>query len=377
MSVLVLRSSVVAEVGGGDEVPSFAETPFAGFWKTISNNVPDDIDPDPGNTSGYAGTIGFDGMTDAWGGGWILPDLGTFGTYGVGPNGGHSDYFGNPVIAFDLETGLWRLERAPYASPSWPDADGWWPDESPGASHTYQQIMGIPEENAIFVASRQTLDSPSQQIVAPAIFHFATGEWSKMATYGGSGNPTMSEGCGAYDSQRNIIWLRGGDTSAAFASFDYNDGATGSWTQHGDQSSESWTMMCRDPVLDILIMIRVANFDALYGIDCNSPNTLRTQLTESGRPSIDPRVGIVYSPRRAAFIIWSDGENVYELKKGAGDWDDATWTYTLLTDGANSVAPAANSTGVLSKLQHIAYGTREFLITCQQTGGATYAFEIP
>lgn len=371
------RPILILRVSQASSVPSWAETPFAGKWKTISSNTLADVNPDPTGVAAYNGTTGFTSLTDAWAGGWILPGVGTYGTYGVGPNAGHVDYYGNGVYAFDLGTGLWRQDRAPYATPSWPDADGWWPDESPGAMHTYQQVMGLPEINSIFVAGRQTLDSPSEWIEAPAIYSFDTQTWRKMAAYGGTGSPTASEGFGVYDSTRHIAWLRGGQTGAAFASFDYNSGATGAWTQYGDQSSESWTMACRDPVLDIIVMVREATSPVLYGIDCTDPDTLRTTLTESGRPTLDHSMGIVYSTKRSAFVVWSDGESAYEVKKGVGTWDVATWTWTDLTDAANTVTPARNGNGVYSKLQRIAYGVREFLIHCQQTDGAVYAFEIP
>lgn len=364
--------------GGGGDVPAWAETPFAGFWDTISLNTMADVDPNPGGGAAYEGSTGFTSLTDAWAGGWILPGVGDFGTYGVGPNGGHADYHGNAVIAFDLATQLWSRHTDPYATPSWPDADGWWPNESPAVVHTYQQVMGIPELNAIFLPSRQTLDSPSQWISAPAMYDFDTGQWTKMATYGGSGNPTMSEGWGAYDSTRNIVWLRGGDTGAAFASFDYTDGATGSWDQHGFQDTESGTMAAYDPINDFIAVLRVAGGNALHGIDPDDPDTFHIELTESGRPSLNRAMGIVYSTKRAAFIVWNDGESVYELKKGSGSWQSATWTYTLLTHASNTLAPARNPTGgVYSKLQRIAYDDREFLIHAQQTDGPVYAFEIP
>lgn len=375
MSLLFTRRSVTPSgAAGGGGVPDFASPSFAGFWKTIGNNVPDDVDPDPGRTSNYAGASGFAAMCDAWGGGWILPSLGTYGTYGLGPVGGHTDYYGNPVIGFDLATELWSLHRSPYANPTWPDADGWWPDESPGATHTYQQICGIPESNKIFIAARQTDFSPSNWNSSPAIFTFGADTWFKGSDYGGSGVPTMSEGCAAYDASRTCVWLRGGDTGAAFARYNY---VSDVWTQFSDQSSESRTMMCCDPVLDILIMVRTATSQLLYGIDCTTPNTLRTTLTESGRPSLSPSMGVVYSPRRAAFIVWADGEDVYEVKKGSGTWSVATWTWTLLTNGANTVAPSRNAQGTYSKLQLIAYGLREFVMCCNNTNEPVYVFEVP
>lgn len=354
-------------------VPAWAATPFEGFWKTISNNTLDDIDPDPSGSQGYTGTVGWAALTDSWAGAFIIPGYGDSGVLGCF-NGGHVDNYWNGLVTFDLATGLWSIFKDTYASASGGTAtNGIWPDGSPAVVHTYQGIAGLPWANKFIVAYRQITDLPSLTD-SPSIFDFDTSTWDNRGEYPGSGFVTFDSSMMAVDINRQGVWMRGGITGAAFAFYDIG---ADDWTQYADQNSEDDSSMCHDPDLDILVMVQIVGGQLLQGISCSSPNTARVSLTQSGRPSLPEAPGVVYSQLRQAFIVWGTGENIYEVKKGSGTWDVATWTWTNLVDGANTVSPTANSTGCYSKLQIITYGTREFIVHCQQTNGPVYSFEIP
>lgn len=357
----------------GPALPSWATTPFPGFWKTISNNTLNNIDPDPSSSQGYSGTVGWEALCDSWAGAFIIPNYGASGVYGTF-NGGHVDNYWNGVVAFDLATGLWSIFKNTYASATGGNAtNGIWPDGTPATVHTYQALQGLPWANKFIVGYRQVNNLPSLTD-SPSIFNFDTSTWSNRGSYTGSGFVTFDSSMMAVDINREGVWMRGGITGAAFAFYDTEADV---WTQYADQSSEDDSSMCHDPNLDILIIVAEAGGSELYGISCTSPNTLRTNLAESGRPSLPEAPGVVYSTKRQAFIVWGTGENIYELKKGSGSPLSATWTWTNLVDGANTVQTTANAQGCYSKLQRIAYGSREFIVMCQRTSGAVYAFEIP
>lgn len=367
------------------EIPSWATTPFEGFWDTIGNNVPDDVDPDPTGAAAYAGTTGFASITDNWNGAAFIVGYGVSGTLAIW-GGGHNNYYGNEIPAIDLSTQDWALLTQPYPSTSFPISGGWWPahtghpDGSPSVAHTYGFMHPYPPTNSFICLVRQAVNTGAS-LSAPAIFDFDTLKWRKGATYAGTGDPTEDDGGAAYDSIRKIVWTRGGQTGAAFASFDplvdNGDGTWGEWTQYADQGSESGTMLCHDPNLDILIMIRGVDSQSLYGINCSTPNTARTTLTQSNRPTLATRVGVVYSRKRKAFIVWDSGENIWELKKGVGSWSAATWTWTNIVHASNTVSPTANINGTYTKMQIAPYGDREIVMVTNETAGPTYVFEVP
>ena len=239
--------------------------------------------------------------------------------------------------------------------------------------HTYQALAGLPWANKFIVGYRQITDLPTLT-ASPSIFDFNSSTWDNRDEYPGTGFITFDSSMMAVDINRQGVWMRGGITGAAFAFYDTEGDA---WTQYADQGSEDDSSMCHDPNLDVLVMVQIVGGQLLQGIHCDSPNTTRVSLTQSGRPSLPEAPGVVYSQKRQAFIVWGTGEPVYEVKKGAGDWDVATWTWTDITDAGNSVTPTRNGNGTYSKLQLIKYGIREFLILCNQTNGPVYAFEVP
>lgn len=386
--VIVSTSTIACPLPGIETplaVPAWAATPFEGFWDTIGSNVPNDVDPDPTGASSYAGSTGFDSITDNWNGAAFIAGYGVSGTLAIW-GGGHNNYYGNEIPAIDLGTQDWSLLTQPYPSTSFPVTGGWWPSHtghpngSPSVAHTYGFMVPYPPTNSFVCLVRQSVNTGAS-LSAPAIFDFDTLTWRKGAEYGGSENPTHDDGTAAYDSIRKIVWSRGGQTGAAFASYnplvDNGDGTWGTWTEYADQGTESGTMMCHDPNLDILIMIRGVDSQSLYGINCSTPNTTRTTLTQSNRPTLDIRVGIVYSRKRKAFIVWDTGENIWELKKGSGSWSAATWTWTNLVNGANTVSPTKNSNGTYTKMQIAYYGGREIVMVTNETAGPTYVFEVP
>lgn len=274
MGLLLLGSSGAAAPASSLLIPSWAATPFEGFWATIGNNVPNDVDPDPTGASAYVGTTGFDSITDNWNGAAFIAGYGVSGTLVIW-GGGHNNYYGNEIPAIDLSTQDWSLLTQPYPSTSFPISGGWWPAHtghpggSPSVAHTYGFMNPYPPTNSFICLVRQAVNTGAS-ISAPAIFDFDTLKWRKGKQYAGTGNPTADDGTACYDSLRELIWCRGGQTGAAFAKFDpttdNGDGTWGTWTQHADQGSESGSMMQYDPALDKIVMVGAVGGQNLWEI---------------------------------------------------------------------------------------------------------------
>lgn len=117
----------------------------ANTWREIADSRLVDVCAPP--SFGVSATMGCAGITEAWGG----------GAYGRGPRkmfvwgGGHTDYWGNEVYAFDLQRGQWQRLTDPTPGPT-VSASGKdpLPDGRPNSRHTYDGLQFIERLGKLF-----------------------------------------------------------------------------------------------------------------------------------------------------------------------------------------------------------------------------------
>lgn len=369
--------------------PAWAPAILPGYWGTISNNTIDDVKtavPLQGSVSNLVGS---------WNSGILVPTYGAYGGLLVMGSGhaGASGYVGNESYMFDLgDAAEWELFTEAYsgATGSYVDADGWWPAEglqvngSPTMPHTYDSLVYHGGLDAAVLVRRQTVDETPSVMIAGAILPISTRVWIKGTQYGGSGNPANSGGWGVYDESRDICWFRGGQTTARLATYDpkteVGDGTGGTWVDKGgNHGSGSYGRAAYDPVNDILVRFDPTT-DLMYGIPCVSTPTTGsdTALTTSGKPaSLANAAGWEWSTRLGGIVYWDTGGTVYKIVKGAGSWQTATWTWSVITDAGNSVTPTKTANGTFGRFRIAKFGDEEFAIVVNSTTGPVYAFRIP
>lgn len=117
----------------------------ANTWLEIPNTQLVEVCAPP--SFGVAGRMGCAGITEAWSG----------GAYGRGPRkmfvwgGGHNDYWGNEVYAFDLRSGRWeRLTDPSPGSLVSASASDPLPDGRPDSRHTYDGLQFIERTGRLF-----------------------------------------------------------------------------------------------------------------------------------------------------------------------------------------------------------------------------------
>ncbi|MEM9191844.1 MAG: DUF2625 family protein, partial [Myxococcota bacterium] len=121
----------------------------AGQWMVISNNTLRDVMACPDGGCPYRGNTGIKSVMRAWCGGAFATQLGAFGSL-IAFGGGHADYYGNEVYAFDIATGLWSRVSEPYdgGTEACIEATGSYPDGTPCPPHTYDGVEYDPGTNA-------------------------------------------------------------------------------------------------------------------------------------------------------------------------------------------------------------------------------------
>lgn len=357
-------------------------SPSHGLSATASARTIDSVKPT--GLPAILGTDGNDAVTKAWGGGALVRSYGTRGGLGIW-NGGHKNYYGNEFYMLDLESRMWIRITDPYPTPDFPVTDGWHPanglqvNGSPSVPHTYALVQYDPIRNSFFTF-RTMVDNTPNNIPQFGELMFGTNVWQKRekATFGiGSG------GWSVYDSTRRRYVIRGGSGNTVSPRTIVYDPASSTPLTYFNPTGlanlvQTYTVGAYDPVADVIVIVQ-GDTGALYGLDPANLGTAPVLLTEANAPTKPNQGGWAYSPNRGAFIFYSSGANVYECKKGAGDWRTATWTWTNLLSGSNTVTPEdMEANGVFSKFQIASYGSTDLAFVVKRTGatgtGAAYSF---
>lgn len=110
-------------------LPAWLATAAVNEWVAAPNSTPSTA---PGLVPAVAGSMGSQsGMVNAWSGAVA------YGVEIIGNGGGHEDYAGNEISAYNLFTGAWRLriQRTPLASLL--GGSNYYADGRPTSRHTY------------------------------------------------------------------------------------------------------------------------------------------------------------------------------------------------------------------------------------------------
>ena len=203
MLAVTLLFGSVAQATLLDQVNSAAP----GTWvKVITENTATSINPDPQGTTTYRGNTGFLSVWEAWNSGVYVPTYGTCGAM-IYYGGGHVDYYGNEVVAFDFcgDSGLpkWRLVTQPYAgSITFPTTNGTFADGTPSPSHNYDGIEYDPKTNNIWVSETQLNNLTATVTEKAMMFNVTSKTWSGPYAHRGA-----LEGFTAWDTTRQLLWF--------------------------------------------------------------------------------------------------------------------------------------------------------------------------
>ena len=383
--------------------PEWARNITPGTWAAISLNSLKDLDPaqDPEVNPAFPRSAPWRSnqaaVLDAWNGGALATGFGKSGALVV-IGGGHADYYGNEVYAFDLESRRWQRLTNPYPSPSFPIADGIWPDGTPSVPHTYDQVDYHPASNSLVMMKTQYHNGGGSSTPVVAMFSF-DGLKSPDSNPNRSANAknwrfstvhienyASSGGWSAYDSKRDVFWANGGAAGRSFVSFDPKpampQGRFGAFETYRRRSGITEAVAAYDPVNDIVVFTTFRNGPDVWAIDLLQPGAGiegNLQISQSGSPpALEESHGWEWSPTRRAFLYYQRGDGVFEFKQSGSDWRAGAWTWSQLTSPTNSVVPTGeNKNGVFSRFRIATFDDAEIALVVHEVDGPVYAFKVP
>ncbi len=174
--------------------------------------------------------------------------------------GGHADYWGNEVCAFDLATLSWKKMYEPdarnrYTNDNIDNTNGKLKDsDKPYTRHSYQMLTFVPTVGKMFIWSgcgpgwgdiKPTCPSPRDAWY----YDYAANKWRQIAT----GGPGGYGGGTCYDSKRDVVWALPGESWPPLWKFDVK---TSTWSRHTmkpETSSGSHTNLVYNAKRDLIL----------------------------------------------------------------------------------------------------------------------------
>ena len=343
-------------------------------WQSISLNTFTSVDPEddpnvnPNHPNGapWRGGVGQRGVISAWNGGAFACKFGAYGSL-IAYGGGHNDYYGSEIYAFDLETRLW-------------------------SRITYDYIDYDESTNRLYVFKGQhTLGPPSNSTSLPVlhVFNFETLEWEDGTR---NGNVRMfSGGHSAYDPRRKVFWIQGAPTSGAtFAMLDpsvlTSSGTRGEFTNYPTHNAFANgsgmginAVSAIDPVRDIFVYPAFRNALNVWARDLSDPETQSIAIRQTGDlPPRDQSAGFEWSPARQAFLWWRTGTTVYELRPPASNWRNGDWVWSRFAVSQTAPAEPRSNNGAYSKFRIASFNEFDLVVIINEGEvGNVYAMRIP
>jgi len=259
--------------------------------------------------------------------------------------GGHGDYSGNEIYAFDVNTLEWKIITEPADDVGGTPESGVYPDGTPRSRHTYDYIEYIPtlDKFCSFGGSSLYPSGPAGTDRVDCIdFDDATTTpprgWELVTTqpFSGGGRQTT------FDPVTGHVWRI--DNSDLYEW----DPQTDTWS-HRSNDGES-----RDRSVALHVPSRrmvSTGKSATYYTDVSGSGSLeRFEMTTTGPKSVENgfRPGFEYDIATNQLVGWSSGTSVYTLDVETGEWR------TCPPASTNSVSPTSpNDLGTFGRFRYI------------------------
>lgn len=260
--------------------------------------------------------------------------------------GGHAGYDGNELYAFSIDNASW----ARLTDPAPPELDRLWnnttktyqtvspPWIAPGfpplpiSVHTYDQVVYLPDQNALFEAGGSTYSATGYASNATWMFNLAATDytgWTQMQSMPGSVSGLFEFNMLTdWDPISHQVIMRGYDKVGAF------DPATNTWTVF--KGFLPTRTLNQSGALDTKrrLLVAVGHGSAqVYPVATTGQIGQPTNLGAIGDTTIQncQGPGVEYDPVADRIVAWCGGGNVYTL-----DMDARVWTEQI---GVGSTVP--------------------------------------
>ncbi len=331
VAVLAVLATAGSAFAGGahplDDLPP-------GHWYEVPSSRIDAHFPEPAP----AGNTGPSAVIGAWGGG----AFDSIGERLLVWGGGHGDYGGNEVYAFDVAALAWTRAWGPSEGidtiPG--ECSATYPDGQPSSRHTYDGIQFSPDTGMLWASGGFRFCGNTGSDQRTWLFDPAApgGGWIGGAdALEGHGTPTS-----AYDPTSGWIYYQGANDLQAY------DPSTDVYTWVATVDGGWWMSATSviDPVDDLMIsvgddIVRVWDLDTMT-VTLEQPTTGGEILVGAGP------AGLQWDPLLQRPVLWVGGTSVYSL-------DVATWEwFEHVAADDNAVTPTApNGTGTYGRFRYM------------------------
>jgi hypothetical protein len=289
------------------------------------------------------GNSGFTDIMEAWNSGVYDSLRNRLLIFG----GGHNDYYGNEIYAFDFDTMAW--ERVSDPTLNWANAQDPNSDGTASSRHTYNGMAYISHKDQFFVmggALNSTTGGCGSRITW--VFDLVQRRWIDRSP-SGVAPWTYCEESAVYDPESKKVWWAeqsyGGGTSGLY-SYDVD---ANQWMRPDNFNEYYGYTMAMDSKEGLLFLVAgarqdVQSYDIRRGI-----LTRRVWNTTGGSAFLSAGgVGFEYDPDEDRFVGWGGG-SVYDLEFNV-DTSTGAWTRH---DAPNAPPLSPNGRGVYGRWRYV------------------------
>lgn len=321
---------------GADFSPSthVLDSLSTGEWYEAPSTTLSTLDPCPTNNCSYSGNTFFKSIMQSWGGATFDTLRNRLFVWG----GGHANYGGNDVYAFDVDDMEWVV----LTEPSDPPADNAEEasDGNPVSRHTYGGIQYAPNVDKV-VAHAGSRFSDGGRTYATWFFDQDTNTWDRNPSDGTL--DAFHSVVMAYDPNDGTVIQLGADVGR------FNP-TTGVWTDYGDPNHSGNTYLqygCYDHTREEMILIGDSINRVQEKIDMTTYSA--STITPSGDTGVFEYdyPGCVYVASTDKYYAWAGGQSVYEITP-------STWATSILSVAPGSDTPgAAQNNGTYGRFAYV------------------------
>jgi hypothetical protein len=320
-------------------IPPTVANMAAGTWLRVPSSNLSQVNPCPTNNCSYSASAGINAVMDAWNGGTFDSSRNRLIVWG----GGHNDYAGNEVYAFDMSTLQWSR----LTNPSTPNTNnsGIYADGTPASRHTYAGVGYLPNVDRMLQSGGAIYQNGYGNNMT-WFFNFSNNTWQRRAD---APSPSNGECCGyavAYDAVTGHVFRSHG---GGLSEYDPNQN---SWINHGGNSPSLYINAAIAPADRLMVAVGGGAYGVAgtYYWRLNPPSGTMTKANTTGDKTIEigTAPGFAWSSAANVFVGWNGGSAVYTL-------DPKTWVWTKITPAAaNTVVPTApNLRGTYGRFQYV------------------------
>ena len=346
------------ELAKADPAVSLFDQLPLGQWYEIPDSRLSAVDPCPSRDCAYSGIVGQAAVVTAWSGGAYDTSRDRLLLWG----GGHADYGGNEIYAFDIGTLKWLRVWGPtnnVASVLSPGTETY-SDGNPVSRHTYSALAYIESTDQLF-SQGGALYRSGNGTKATWLFDVKTNSWHRKDD--NSSGVGGIWGQSAYDPVTKHVFHQDNNGLMEF------DPVGNIWTIKGKVDGGIWNASLTAAIDPSRRLFVAVGGRAIYVWDLNSFQLTRPATTGGDAIISANAPGFVYNPTTKKFLAWSGGHVLYEL-------DPTTWKWTAINPEKESKSPGtAVSQGTYGRFQYIP--SKDAVIVVNGNSENVYVYKFP